>query len=242
MKKLSVIWCSILLAATFTITSCANTNESTVLSPKEFKTALASEKNALVLDVRTAEEFGNGHIDNAVNVDWNQGPESFTMQLANVPKETPIYVYCQGGSRSATALIKLKELGYTNIKELDGGMVAWNSEFGAAPSAKAKPTGMSMDDFNKIIKTDKAVLVDFNAEWCPPCQKMKPFLHEIQKEMKDDVEVLFIDVDKNPDIANMFKINGLPTLMIYKDGVKQWTQEGYMDKVSLVEKINLHNK
>lgn len=234
-----IIWGATLLGSTL-LMSCTATEENQVLKAKEFKTAIVEHKDAVLLDVRTAEEFGNGHIENAVNIDWNKGEANFEEQLKNVPKDKKILVYCQGGSRSATAAAKLRDLGYKQVQELDGGIVAWNTEFGA--TQKPASSGMTMNDFNAKIKTDKVVLVDFNAEWCPPCQKMKPFLYDIQKTRKEEVEVVFIDTDKNPDIANMFRIEGLPTLMIYKDGVKQWHHVGYMDKESLLKEIETYKK
>lgn len=222
------------------IFSCtSNDNQKDVLSPQEFKTAMAN-KEALILDVRTTKEMEKGKLDNAVQIDWNLGEANFEEQIKNVPKDKKILVYCQGGSRSATAANKLRAMGYTDVQELDGGIVAWNSAFQENNNNANKATGMTMAEFNELIKTDKVVLVDFNAEWCPPCQKMKPFLYEIQKSRQEDVSVVFIDTDKNPDIANLFKITGLPTLMIYKDGVKQWHHEGYMDKEGLLKEINTY--
>ena len=63
-----------------------------------------------------------------------------------------------------------------------------------------------MSKFADLLKSPEPVLVDFSAEWCGPCKRMKPFLDEISVEMADKVKVYRIDVDKNMDISNIMKI------------------------------------
>lgn len=231
---------SALLLFSVLAVSCGNQPEENLLAPKEFQEAIASTKGtAIILDVRTADEFVSGHLDNAINIDWNAGEAAFAKQVQHVPKDKPLFVYCQGGGRSAGAIVQLQKMGFTNVRELKGGWVAWSSEFGSTKPAK-NWTGMTMEEFQGKLKTDKVVLVDFNAQWCGPCQKMKPFLHEMQKEMGDKLEVIFIDTDQNPDIATLFKIEALPTLMIYKGGVKEWHHLGYMSKEDLTKQIKNH--
>lgn len=219
------------------------TEDNKLIDAAAFKTAIETAKDPLVLDVRTPQEFTNGHIDKAINIDWNAGADYFEQEMAKVPKDKAILLYCQGGGRSAGAAIKLQEMGFTNVKELKGGIMAWNNQYGNATSAtpKAKPAGvLDINEFQKMLQSEKLVLVDFNAEWCPPCQKMKPFLYEIQKEHNDIVDILFVDTDKNPELANLYKIEALPTLMLYKSGAKQWHHIGYASKEDLLKQINTH--
>jgi rhodanese-related sulfurtransferase len=89
---------------------------------KEIKT----NKKPQILDVRTPSEFAEGHIDNAVNVDW-QG-EDFVKNAEKFNKNKPVYVYCRSGRRSLKASEKLEELGFKNIYNLDGGYLKWNAE------------------------------------------------------------------------------------------------------------------
>lgn len=222
------------------ITSCNGNKSASELNPKEFKEAISQHKDAIILDVRTPEEFAKMHLENAINIDFNN-PE-FENQITSLAKDKKIYIYCQGGSRSAGAAIKMKELGYSDIQELKGGIVAWNSYFNEAKPTSESTTAnkgeMMMADFEALINTDKTVLVDFYAEWCGPCQKMKPFLHEIAQE-NQQVKLVQIDVDKNPQIAALFKIEALPTLMIYKNKTKVWHHLGYMDKTDLLKQLAL---
>lgn len=93
-----------------------------LLSPTEFKIQMETEPG-IVLDVRTEEEYNSGYIDGAVNIDFYSN--SFQDSLKKIDNSQPIYVYCHGGGRSAKTVNILKENGFTNIYDLDGGMSAW---------------------------------------------------------------------------------------------------------------------
>lgn len=90
-----------------------------------------------------------------------------------------------------------------------------------------------MAHFNELVQSDKPVLIDFYAEWCGPCKMMKPILDEVKSRLGEQVRIIKIDVDKNPQIASQLKIQGVPTLMIYKNGIAQWRQSGVVQSQQL---------
>lgn len=91
--------------------------------------------------------------------------------------------------------------------------------------------------FQDIIQSDKPILVDFFAEWCGPYKMMKPILSDLKQRMGDDLRILTIDVDKNPSIASAYKIQGVPTLMIFKNGKSEWRQSGVVSANDLQQII-----
>lgn len=97
-----------------------------------------------------------------------------------------------------------------------------------------------MSNFSELINKDKPVLVDFFAEWCGPCKTMSPILKELKAELGENVTILKIDVDKNQQLAAQFKVRGVPTLILYKNGNQLWRQSGLASKRDLVSLIKSH--
>ena len=92
-----------------------------------------------------------------------------------------------------------------------------------------------MEKFNELIQSPKPVLVDFYAEWCGPCQIMKPRILDVAERMGDNVKVVQIDVDKEKELATRFRISSVPTLIIFKNGKQQWRQSGIISALALMK-------
>ncbi len=83
----------------------------------------------------------------------------------------------------------------------------------------AATTAVSDTTFDhEVLKSSEPVLVDFFAEWCGPCKAMAPALDQVAAEMRGKVKVVKVDVDRSPGITGKYKIQAMPTLLIFKDG------------------------
>lgn len=94
-----------------------------------------------------------------------------------------------------------------------------------------------MENFNELIQSPKPVLVDFYAEWCGPCQMMKPRLLDVAERMGEDAKVIAIDVDKEKELAERFHIQSVPTLIIFKNGKQLWRQSGVISANALTQML-----
>lgn len=123
--KSKIVFSLIFLFTLFSGKAQTTTNIKTV-EVTAFAKEIKSTPKPQILDVRTPEEFGEGHIDNAVNIDWQN--ENFVKNTEKFNKNKPVYVYCRSGKRSLKASEKLSALGFKKIYNLDGGFLKWNAE------------------------------------------------------------------------------------------------------------------
>lgn len=187
-----------------------------------FKQAIANQ-TVQVLDVRTANEFNGGHIQHALQANWMDKSE-FAERIQHLDKSQPVYVYCQAGGRSASAQNYLIEQGF-KVFNLEGGMSNWKMNGFPVEGAGTAPQ-MRMTDVEKIIASNKIVLVDIGADWCPPCRKMLPVLAELKKQPAQPFYFLAVDGGNDIDVMKALHSDGLPTFIIYKNGKETWRHQG----------------
>ncbi len=196
----------------------------TSLTTTEFEYELAGKDSIQLLDVRTPVEYAGGHLQGALLADWKDKDE-FSRRIGFIDKNKPVYIYCLGGGRSEAAAEKMRAMGFKEVFELKGGINAWKAA-NKKVEGKSDAKQMSIDEFNMAIKSDQFVLVDFGAEWCPPCKKMEPVLKNLQKNNPDKFTLFKVDGGKDEDILKQYSVTALPVFILFKDGKQVWRRDG----------------
>lgn len=97
-----------------------------------------------------------------------------------------------------------------------------------------------MESFNDVISSGQLVLVDFYATWCGPCKAMHPVLQELKQRLGDQIRILKIDVDRYQNTAAQYRIQSVPTLMLFRNGQTLWRQSGALPLPALLEQVKAH--
>jgi thioredoxin len=221
-------------AATFLLLSCqGQTNKSVkTLTVEDYSKTLEATSNPQLIDVRTPQEFAEDHIGTAQNMNWNSS--DFVANVEKLDKSKPVFVYCKVGGRSSQAASKLAELGFTEIYNLDGGIMKWNAVGKTISAEKTdKIIGICDQEYNEFIASNEKVVVNFYAEWCAPCKKMAPYMTKLETELKDKITLKRFDADKNKTIVDFLKLDSLPVVIIYENGKEIWRNIGFLSEEEL---------
>ena len=243
MKKIYSILATLLLS--YGLTSCQQSSDShgaqinTDLSVDEFEKVLKENPTVQLLDVRTIEEFEQGHLEGALNYDVNSS--DFENKVNTLDKTRPVLLYCLSGGRSSSAASFLEKKGFEEVHNMKGGLMKWNSANKSLNKLSKESTskGLTTEDFKEILRTEKFVLVDYNAKWCVPCKRMAPWLASLAENKKDKVILLTIDADQNKEFLKEKGVESLPVLELYKNGKLIWKHEGEIEEQVLLEETKL---
>jgi len=232
---------SFALSYFFLFTACGQNPNVKQVNSIEFE-KLIKDSTGTLLDVRTLGEFKNGHIKEAGQL--NYYALDFRQKLLLLPKNQPIYLYCNTGYRSQRAAEILVKNGYKEVYNLEHGILEWNlKNLPVLVEPDAKPdteNKMEPDEFNALINTEKLVFVDFYAPWCAPCRKMMPMMDSLKTEYKDKVTIVKINVDASKKLMKELSIVSVPYLVLYHKGIILYSKYGLIEKQEL-EKVFIEN-
>ena len=197
------------------------------LTADEFEKGINNKDSIQILDVRTPGEYAGGHLKGALLADWNNKKE-FDRRIAFIDKNKPVYVYCLAGGRSAAAADKMRAAGYQQVFELNGGINSWKAA-GKPVEGKTEGKQMTIEEFNGAIQSAGTVLVDFGAEWWPPCRTMEPVLKNLEASHAGKFLLVKVDGGKDEAVMKAYNVTALPVFIIFKDGKQVWRKDGVAD-------------
>lgn len=99
-----------------------------------------------------------------------------------------------------------------------------------------------MNEFTQIINENKPTVVDFFATWCGPCKMQAPILEEVKGRVGDKANIIKVDIDKNPELANQYNVRSVPTIIMFKNGEAVWRAVGVQSAEVLEQKVKDHQE
>lgn len=205
-----------------------------LVAPSAFMHCMQWQR-VLLIDVSTPDEYAQGHIKGAINIDWTAS--DFNDKIAALGNDRPALVYDNNGSKSPLAADNLRRAGFKEVYELKGGVQAWIADKKQVEKDPALME-MSLERYQQQIDANKITLVDFSAPWCIPCRNMAPYIDALEKDRADVVKVVRINTDENQQLATQLQITGLPTVLMYRNNKIVWRHVGYTTKEVLYNAVN----
>jgi rhodanese-related sulfurtransferase len=193
------------------------------LSSTEFEQRM-KDPNVQILDVRTAAEYKNAHLKNALQANWMDRAQ-FEDRTQYLDKNRPVLLYCASGIRSAQAMEELAQKGFKQLYNLKGGIALWKMD-NKPLIAQEAVAELSLAAFESMVKGTKVALVDIGAEWCPPCVKMEPVLQQLQKDLPNAYSLIKVDGGNDVTVMKALKFESLPTFIVFKNGKETWRKQG----------------
>jgi thioredoxin len=112
----------------------------------------------------------------------------------------------------------------------------WNAA-GLATQPEQKITGMTLNEYQNLLQSDKKVLVNFYADWCAPCKKMLPYMLQLQKDLSNKVVIIRLNADEHKTLLNELKVAELPTLLLYEKSKIKWQYSGFISEEDLKKQL-----
>ncbi|MEO7976769.1 thioredoxin domain-containing protein [Flavobacterium sp.] len=208
------------------IAGFAQNEKSNTVSLNEFYSKIKSEKNPQIIDARGPEEYALNHIEGVVN--FNLESKDYAQQVAKLDKTKPVFTYSIGAGRSVWLANDLLKKGFKQAYSLEGGIANWIGN--GKPFYANSKSKLSLAEYNKIIADNTTVLVDIGSKYCGACKKVKPVLETIKTQYGENLKIVEIDLEENPQIvADLKTVKVFPTLILYKNGEIIFKKDGLGD-------------
>jgi len=229
----------IIIAMSFSSCTQGQTSGVNQLNAAAFNQQI-NNRDLVLLDVRTPREFKSGHIENSGQLNFYD--RDFAEKLLLLPRNKPIYLYCNTGYRSNLAAGFLVRNGYTQVYNLQRGIMEWEH---ARLPVKVDPTAVAdvedkfePADFGRLVSNEPIVFIDFYAPWCAPCRKMMPMIDSLKTEYHGRIPIVKINADASKQLIREIKLPSVPYFALFRNGQLSFQQAGEMTRKEIEDVLN----
>jgi rhodanese-related sulfurtransferase len=198
--------------------------------------ALIEKGNGTLLDVRTKSEFNAEHIENSGQLNYYSS--GFKRKLEMLPDDQPILLYCNTGYRSRKAASYLIKKGYTQVYNLEHGIMEWNLQELPVIEGDKSQLGtenmVSPDEYTQMISAESLVFIDFYAQWCGPCRKMMPMIDSLKTQYFGRIKVEKVNADISKKLIKELALIGVPHLVLYRNDQLLFEKNGLVSREELI--------
>ncbi|MGL4630951.1 MAG: rhodanese-like domain-containing protein [Leadbetterella sp.] len=200
---------------------------------QEFKDRFYKSTERILLDIRNPRLYQKAHISKSVNLDFEE--DDFEKKIKTYNKKSEIFLYCQNGSYSSEAYTFLTEIGFKNIRILEGGFENWvrtPMPYVSSPSFTETLSIYTSEDYKNLSIRFELVAFTFIKDDCLACQDQEKVLNEI-KTKYPNLRVIKINAEDNLTLSEKLQIKEKPTLILYKSSHQIWRHTGLAKKEDL---------
>jgi phage shock protein E len=188
-----------------------------ILAPEDFAEAIKQGENTILIDLRSVNDFSNGHIFGATHIDFEL--PTYEWRFAELDTEQNLFIYCKDGKRSKEAAIYLESQGFNSVTVLKGGLRAWlNEGYSLTPEELIPPPELTFEGFSRMLGQEHLVIVNFYLPGDRNCRTVEPVLDELAITYRKKIKILRIDMDHYTYLAAEMGIEYPPTLQLYENG------------------------
>jgi thioredoxin len=217
---------------------CASCSQKESLTVNEFAEKLGKAPHPQLLDARSPEEFARNHIQGAISVNMADNAAKQKVIEALDPAY-PTFTYSINSGRGVVLAAELRKLGFREVYALSGGLAAWVGA-GYPLETFGENSGLTSEQFEQLIRSNRRVLVDFSSSYCGGCRLLQPVLDSLEHQSPDDLKIVRVELDESPGIIKEQKIEALPTLILFEHGKTVWKHKGLIKLPELLHALQKH--
>lgn len=215
MKKKLITAATALVFVTGLLAQREKQADAVTLPLDSFTAKISRQSTPQVIDARSPEEFAFNHIEHALN--FNVQSPGYEEQIKKLDKSQPVFIYAINTGRSSVLAQDLRKRGFTAAWDLEGGIANWIGS--GRPYVSSIKKGLTPAAYQQLVGVDKTILVAIGSRYCPACKKAKLVLDTVRAGHPQDLEILSIELEENPQlIASLKTVDVFPYFILYNKG------------------------